>query len=279
LASGAPQEVIDELLKRYNEAMKRYVDAMAANPPPPDQQPMSGDTKELGMDDVQQLLKMIQQLSEAGDRQKAAQLMAMLQSMLENMRMSQNGKASQGAPNQALNQKLQKLGGLMGKQRSLLDKTFRQQQGKGDPKDGGAKGLAQQQRDLEKELQDSLKGMDGKSAQQMREAGKAMGDAQNALGQKDLSSAGSAQNRALDALRTGAQALADEAQGKGQQGGGREDPLGRNNSPLGNSGVKIPGATDIARAREILMELRRRAAQMGQPQAERDYLDRLLKAF
>jgi uncharacterized protein (TIGR02302 family) len=279
LASGAPQEVIDELLKRYNEAMKRYVDAMAANPPPPDQQPMSGDTKELGMDDVQQLLKMIQQLSEAGDRQKAAQLMAMLQSMLENMRMSQNGKAGQGAPNQALNQKLQKLGGLMGKQRSLLDKTFRQQQGKGDPKDGGAKGLAQQQRDLEKELQDSLKGMDGKSAQQMREAGKAMGDAQNALGQKDLSSAGSAQNRALDALRTGAQALADEAQGKGQQAGGREDPLGRNTSPLGNSGVKIPGATDIARAREILMELRRRAAQMGRPQAERDYLDRLLKAF
>ena len=33
LASGAPQEVIDELLKRYNEAMQRYVDAMAANPP------------------------------------------------------------------------------------------------------------------------------------------------------------------------------------------------------------------------------------------------------
>jgi hypothetical protein len=271
--------VIDELLKRYNEAMKRYVDAMAANPPPPGQAPMSADAKELGMDDVQQLLKMIQQLAQAGDRQKAAQLLAMLQSMLENMRMSQNGKAGQGQQNQALNQKLQKLGGLMGKQRSLLDKTFRQQQGKGDPKDGGAKGLQQQQQDLEKQLQDSLKGMDGKSAQQMREAGKAMGDAQNALGQKDLSSATSAENRALDALRTGAQELADEAQGKGQQAGGQEDPLGRKNSPLGNSGVKIPGATDIARAREILMELRRRAAQMGRPQAERDYLDRLLKSF
>jgi len=280
MASGAPQEVIDELLKRYNEAMKRYVDAMAANPPPPgEQQPMSPDTKELGMDDVQQLLKMIQQLSQAGDRQKAAQLLAMLQSMLENMRMSQNGKAGQGMPNKALNDKLQKLGGLMGKQRSLLDKTFRQQQGQGDPKDGGAKGLAQQQKDLQKELQDSLKGMDGKSAEKMRDAGKAMGDAQNSLGQKDLSSAGSAENRALDALRMGAQQLADEAQGKGQQGGGRDDPLGRNTSPLGNSGVKIPGAADIARAREILQELRRRAAQMNRPQAERDYIDRLLKAF
>jgi len=279
LASGAPQEVIDELLKRYNEAMQRYVAALAANPPAPGQQPMSPDAKELGMDDVQTLLKLIQELSQAGDRQKAAQLLAMLQSMLENMRMSENGKAGQGMQNKALNDKLQKLGGLMGKQRSLLDKTFRQQQGKADPKDGGAKGLAEQQKDLQKELQDSLKGMDGKSAERMREAGKAMGDAQNSLGQKDLTSAGSAQNRALDALRQGAQALADEAQGKGRQAGGPEDPLGRTTSPLGNSGVKIPGATDLARARAILEELRRRAAQMSRPQPERDYIDRLLKAF
>ncbi|HEU4550898.1 MAG TPA: DUF4175 family protein, partial [Rhizomicrobium sp.] len=60
--------------------------------------------------------------------------------------------------------------------------------------------------------------------------------------------------------------------------GGR-DPLGRGNSPLGNSGVKIPGPDEIARAREILQELRRRAAEMNRPQQERDYLDRLLKAF
>ncbi len=280
LASGAPQEVIDELLKRYNEAMQRYVAAMAANPPPPDQQPMSPDTKVLGMNDVQTLMQMIQKLSQAGDRQKAAQLLAMLQSMLENMRPSQSadGSGSQSPQNKALNEKLQKFGGLMAKQRALLDKTFRQQQGQSDPKDGGTQGLSKQQNDLEKELQDSLKGMDGKSAQKLREAGKAMGEAQSALGQKDLSNAGSSQNQALDALRQGAQALADES-GAGKQSGGREDPLGRSASPLGNSGVKIPGATDLARAREILEELRRRAAQMNRPQQERDYLDRLLKAF
>jgi len=271
--------VIDELIKRYNEAMQRYVAALAANPPPPGQQPMSPDTKTLGMNDVQDLLKMIQQLSQAGERQKAAQLMAMLQSMLENMRMTQGGKGEQTPQSKAMNEKLQKLGGLMGKQRALLDKTYQQRQGKADPKDGGTQGLQKQQRDLEKELQDSLKGMDGKSAQKMREAGKAMGDAQNALGQKDLSNAGSAQNQALNALQQGAQALADEAQGKGTEAGGREDPLGRASSPLGNSGVKIPGATDLARAREILQELRRRAGQMNRPQQERDYLDRLLKAF
>jgi uncharacterized protein (TIGR02302 family) len=281
LASGAPQDVIDELLKRYNEAMQRYVAALAANPAPPDQQPLPPDTKMLGMNDVQTLMQMIQKLSQAGEREKAAQLLAMLQSMLENMRMSQSGSGGGQSPqNKAMNERLQKFSNLMGKQRALLDKTFRQNQGQADPKDGGTQGLQKQQNDLEKELQDSLKGMDGKSAQKLREAGKAMGDAQNALGNKDLANAGSSQNQALDALRQGAQALADESQqGAGQQAGGREDPLGRSSSPLGNSGVKIPGATDLARARQILEELRRRAAQMNRPQQERDYLDRLLKSF
>ncbi len=279
LMSGAPQEVIDELLKRYNEAMKRYADALAANPPPAGQEPFSPDAKTLGMNDIQTMMDMIRKLSEAGEREKAARLLAALQSMLENMRMSQ-GQNGQSAQNKALNEKLQKYGNLMGKQRALLDKTFRQQQGQADPKDGGTQGLQKQQQELEKELQDSLKGLDGKSAQKLREAGKAMGDAQSALGRKDLSNAGSSQNQALDALRQGAQALADQAeQGTGKMGGGREDPLGRSNSQLGQSGVKIPGAADLARARQILEELRRRAAQMNRPQQERDYIDRLLKAF
>ena len=32
MAAGAPQDVIDELLRRYNEAMQRYVQALQANP-------------------------------------------------------------------------------------------------------------------------------------------------------------------------------------------------------------------------------------------------------
>ena len=280
MASGAPQEVIDELLKRYNEAMQRYVQAMQANPDQSNQQPMGPDAKSLGMNDVQQLLDMIKKLTEAGDREAAAKLLAVLQNMLENMHVSQGGKGDgqQSPADKARNEQLQKFSNLMGKQRALLDKTFRQKQGQSDPKDGGAQGLQKQQQSLEKELQDSLKGMEGKSAQKLRDAGKAMGEAQNSLGQKDLDNAGSAQNQALEAMRQGAQALAQDAQKDGQQMGG-QDPLGRGQSMLGKSGVKIPGVSDLARARAILEELRRRSAQMNRPQAERDYLDRLLKNF
>jgi uncharacterized protein (TIGR02302 family) len=282
LASGAPQDVIDELLKRYNEAMQRYMQAMAANPTQESQTALPPDAKTLGENDLNTLLKTIQQLTQAGDREAAAKLMALLQSMLENMHTGQaggGGSGEQTPQNKKLNDAIQKFGGLMGKQRDLLDKTFRQNQGQADPKDGGAQGLQKQQNDLEKQLQDSLKGLDGKSADKLREAGKAMGEAGQALGRKDMGNAGSAQNQALDALRQGAQELADESEQGGRQAGGKEDPLGRTGSPLGNTGIKIPGQADLAHARAILEELRRRAAQMNRPQAERDYLDRLLKAF
>jgi uncharacterized protein (TIGR02302 family) len=286
LASGAPQAVIDELLKRYNDAMQRYVQAMAANPPA-GQQPSAPDTKTLGMDDVQTLMQTIQKLSQAGEREKAAQLLAVLQAMLENLHMSQSGSNDSGggngqsAQNKALNEAIQKFGGLMGKQRALLDKTFRQQQGQADPKDGGAQGLSKQQGDLQKELSEAMKGLDPKSAGKMRDAGKAMAEAQAALGRKDLSNAGVAQNQALESLRQGAETLSKQAESQGQTGkqAGGQDPLGRGAGALGHSGVKIPGPTDLARARAILEELRRRAGEMNRSQQERDYLDRLLKAF
>ena len=74
-------------------------------------------------------------------------MLAMLQTMLENMRMSAGRQGGGGGTqNKALNEAIQKLGDMMGKQRSLLDKTIRQRQGHGDPKDGGAPGPARSSR-------------------------------------------------------------------------------------------------------------------------------------
>jgi hypothetical protein len=69
----------------------------------------------------------------------------------------------------------------------------------------------------------------------------------------------------------------------GQAGAGQqEDPLGRMNGARGNlagNGVKVPDQATLERARSILMELRRRAAERGRPQEELDYIDRLLREF
>jgi uncharacterized protein (TIGR02302 family) len=280
MANGAPQDVIDALLQRYNQAMQKYLEALAANPPPPGlQQPDNPDAVTLGENDIQKMMEMIQKLSQAGQREEAAQMLALLQNMLENLRLTPGKGNGQGtAQNKALNDAMNKLGDTMGKQRGLLDKTFRQGQGRGDPKDGGPQGLARQQQQLQQQLQDAMKGGgDAKLSQKMKEAGEAMQQSQNALQKGDLDNAKNAQQKALQAMSQAAQMLADQAKKEsGEASNG--DPLGRAEANQGNQ-VKIPDADTLAKARAILEELRRRAGQMARPQEERDYIDRLLKSF
>ncbi len=66
---------------------------------------------------------------------------------------------------------------------------------------------------------------------------------------------------------------------------GNRDPFGRRNQEEeGSTGqatgsVKIPGESEIQRARRILDELRRRAGDLWRPEIELDYIERLLKRF
>jgi Domain of unknown function (DUF4175) len=105
------------------------------------------------------------------------------------------------------------------------------------------------------------------------------------------------QGRALDALRKGAQSLAQSMQQQmGQQGPGGPgrgrlgqpradqgtDPLGRplpNHGYADDSNVRVPDEIDTQRARRIIEELRKRFGDMGRPQEELDYIERLLKDY
>ena len=282
MAQGAPQAEIDALLQRYNELMQRYLAALGQNAPPSNG-PANPNAKALGDRDLDALLKAIQQLSQAGDRLKAMQLLAMLQSMLENVQMSngpggQSGQGAGRAGNTPADEALKGLGDVMGRQRLLLDKTFRQGDGTGDPKDGGAKGLAQQQGQLRGDLE-ALKKKSGKNGTpNLDKAGRLMEEAQQALALSDFPRATTLQKYVLDELRKSAEAVAKAAgQSPGKAG---QDPLGRDaGQGHGGGDVKIPDAQVLQRARDILMELRKRAGQQGRPKEELDYIDRLLKQF
>ena len=288
LSQHAPQDVVDELMKRYGEAMQKYTQALQNNPGAQqgqqNQQQMQGqNSKTITQKDLNDLLKAIQQMAAAGNREGAQQMMAMLQNMLENMKVSrgEGGEGGQnGQQNKALNDAIQKFGDMMGQQRGLLDKTMRQQQGNGDPKDGGAQGLAGQQQQLRQDLNKLMQSLDPKTAAQLGKAGEAMDRAQQSLNQKNLSNATNEQKKVLEELRQGANALAKQAKDNenSQTGEVDDDPLGRSRGANGNN-VKIPDASDLARAREILQELRKRAGERGRPQQELDYYDRLLKEF
>ncbi len=284
LAQGAPQDVIDELLQRYNEAMQRYMQALAANPQA-DAGPPPPDAKMLSEQDLQTLLKTIQQLAQSGAREQAQQMLALLQNLLENLRLTNgtgSGSGPQSPQNKALSDAIRGLGDAMGRQRALLDKTFKGRQGEHvDPK-----ALQKEQGDIQKQLGDILKGLGGQkipAPDDLGRAGNSMGQSGQELGGNDFNGSSVDQKNALDALRGAANALAEKLMkemGQDQQNGANEDPLGRagNGTSFGND-VKVPSASELQRARDILMELRRRAAERGRPQQELDYIDRLLKEF
>jgi hypothetical protein len=134
----------------------------------------------------------------------------------------------------------------------------------------------------------------------MGNAGRAMREAEEALGRGNGQGATDAQGRALRSLQQGAQGLAQqmqEGQGQGQQGqpgqpGGRQgqagnqdyDPLGRptrGREANENSDVRIPNAGEGAaqRAQRVLEELRRRLSDQDRPQIEMEYIERLLRGL
>ena len=153
--------------------------------------------------------------------------------------------------------------------------------------------LAQQQQGLRDQLDKIINGL-GQNGVPMpdglRDALQAMGQSRDNLSGNQLENAQQAQQQALDRLRDSAQQLAKnmmaqngQQPGQGSENGGeRTDPLGR---PLDQQGsmaggtVKLPDQSELARAREILEELRRRAGEASRAQQELDYIDRLLKQF
>ncbi|PBB92632.1 TIGR02302 family protein [Mesorhizobium sp. WSM3864] len=155
------------------------------------------------------------------------------------------------------------------------------------------KQLQEGQGRLQSELDKLKKGLEGMGMQPNEgfgEAGKSMGDAEQALGEGEGDQAVGHQGRALEALRRGAKEMMKQMQAmQGDQGGseqgGRQqdadrDPLGRPRATKGpddGNSVKVPDEIDVQRARQILEAIRKRLGNALSPDIERSYLERLLE--
>jgi uncharacterized protein (TIGR02302 family) len=298
LAENRPQAEIDQLMSDLRKALGDYIREMANNPKNRSQAAPPPGSKTISPQDLKSLMDKAQDLSRSGNRDAARQLLSMLQSLLENLGSAQG----QGAPSpgdEAANEAMGKLGDLMGKQQRLMDQTMREgQKGpRGSSPDGQAQpgmdpGIAAQQKALRKELNDIVEGLGeaGDLPDALGQADDAMRRAEQALGAKRPQDAETPQGEALNALRESAKALgkkimenmAKNGQGRGKKPGGPDDPLGRpdaTDQPGDGAGIRVPDEPDIARAREIMDELRKRASDRQRPKTELDYLDRLLEQF
>lgn len=151
-----------------------------------------------------------------------------------------------------------------------------------------AQSLGAMQGELAQQLGQAQQALPDGGSESLAQAGESMRAAADALGEGDAAAALEAQEEALAGLRAGAEQLAQEllermqdAQGEAGQGQEERDPLGRPSEGAfaDGSGVEIPDEMARARARSILEELRRRAAEAGRPQDELDYIERLLDRF
>jgi hypothetical protein len=261
---------------------------------------LPGNARVISREDFDKLLNAIGDLSRTGARDAARQLLAGLDDILQNLNTNFSAAPAPGTPEAAANDALQGLSELIGKERGLMDDTFRQSTAEpeqGDQGDAGpvnGRALGERQDTLRQELGSIMKGLGDAGAdipQSFGRAEQAMRDAQQALGQSQWPRAGQGEQKAIDELRAGAQALAQQAFTRGGQGAGgmargmgmpSTDPFGRPNSTTGadlGGSVKVPEAMELRRAREILDEIERRASERSRPPEELDYLQRLLKRF
>jgi uncharacterized protein (TIGR02302 family) len=293
LARGAPDEEIERLMAQLRGALERAVKAMAEKAKGQSSGGVQGRGQAVSAQDLRAMLEQIQDLARQGSHAAAQQMLSQLQDMVERMRPAGSGQMS---PEQkATADALEQLGAMMARQRSLMDKTFREQQESAlSGRNGKPSSLKTDQAKLRDELTPVIKkaGPNDQIASALKRAQKAMDQAAQDLGNGQLGSAGEAQQQAIDEMRKGGEAAAKQLLEQmagatisgpgGTSGGEDEDPFGRPQSSFGPSfgnNVKVPDKFNIQKAREILEELQRRAAERGRPATELEYIERLLRRF
>jgi len=278
LENGATNEEIAGLMDELREATRDYMDELAQNMDP-NQQQAQGETQTMTSDQLQEMLDRIQELSEQGRTEEAQQLLDELQNFMNNMQMVQG--SGSGAQQQSSEQ--QQLQDGLQEQQELSDEAFQQLQGEGEQDGQSLADRQEQLRDFVDQMQE-----DGAGGEALDEAERNMGEARDRLREGDFSGAFDSQAQAMENMRQTLREIENrqEAGRSGQDGEitaerDQYDPLGR---PLGNKGradgdTAVPDANASDRARELLGEIRRRSGDAARPAEELDYLNRLLDRF
>src|SRR5262249_40772001 len=272
LANGAPDEEIERLMNELQQAMDKYVEALAEkmkrdmqNGRP--QQQFDPNAMQVRRDDLQKMLDRARDLAKGGARQAARDMLAKLQEMLENLQAQPQQQATDPAMQQAM-QMLDDMDNLAKRQQELLDKTFRQSQqlGQGESLPNGDPGAAEQEQ-LRRDLGDLMRRygeMMGDISRSLGRAERSMRDATEALRQGQPGQAIDPQTQALGELQKGTQDMASAMMQQLQQQAGarpgqipnpRRDPLDCNENGVNSidtSDVRIPEQSDVQRAKELI---------------------------
>jgi uncharacterized protein (TIGR02302 family) len=266
LEQGASDEEIQKLMQELRQALAQFLEQLskqAQNQPP--MQGMDRNSQFMTPQDIEQMLRNLENMARSGDRDMAQQMLSQLRDLLDRL---QSGRMADQGQSQRFGQMMDEFGNLLGRQQQLLDDTFGQQrrqgergqqrgqrgqrgqqgqsqqgQGQGQQGDGegqgegdqpGALGNRQRElRDMLGRLQRGLREFGLNAPGQFDGAGEAMERAERALREGDLDGASQEEARALEQLRQGAREMAQQmlSQMPSRYGmsdsRGELDPMGR----------------------------------------------------
>ena len=261
MARRAPEREIDTLFDRYDQAVERYMEELrrkAVEEGNIADAEGGGGQAGRNADEIEELLKAIEEANKAGDTEGARKALARLAELLENMEIQltrggqgEGGESMGGEMSEEMKESLEDLADLLGDQRELQDET-RQAENEAEQESGeGEDGQEGEQSGQEQGGQEG-----GSSEGDGSEGGQEPGE--GALSPGELASRQGALQRALEALEG---ALPEEGEGtgtgdeeseNGQGGGGEEDP---NSDNRGGGGDEQQSAAEaLAEAGEAMRE-------------------------
>ena len=242
LEDGASDEEIQKLMQELRQALAQFLEQLskqAQNQPP--MQGMDRNSQFMTPQDIEQMLKNLENMARSGNKDMAQQMLSQLRDLLDRL---QSGRMADQGQNQRFGQMMDEFGNLLGKQQQLLDDTFGQQrrqgergqrgqgqrgqrgqqgqQGQGQQGEGQGQGqgegdqmggLGDRQRELRDmlgRLQRGLREFGLQAPGQLGGAGEAMERAERALREGDLDGASQEETRALEQLRQGAREMAQQ---------------------------------------------------------------------
>ncbi len=294
LGDGAADAEIERLLAELRNAMDDYMRALSnrLRSDPGDLFDPTEALKAVGSRELTDLVDRISELVRTGSRQQARTLLSRLQEIMESISVGNLGDLSGSSSAEAV-EMIQTIRQIISEQQQLLDESFRILRDIGE-EDVDTTAQAASQADVRDVLEGFMQRIEDLGYDVPRHYDRAHRSMRRAVRQLKANRPGHAvdhQTEAVDFLKEGAgdmmaqildllgESVAGDSQGFFSA---PRDPIGRS---LGNSvgsatdDINIPDKGSLIRVRQILDELKRRAAEQHRPREEQEYLRRLLRRF
>ena len=229
LAENAPEQDIKRLIEDFKNAMNRYLQALVKQAPNMQELAMPpgfGPNQVLRSQDLNRLLKNLEDLARTGAREQARQLLSQLRDMLENLRSGRT--AGRNSQSEKMMDLVRRLGSMITEQQKLLDETYQRRRELDAQRRGEGQGQRSEQRSGEGQQREG----EGQESGQGRGQGQGEGRGQ---GEGQFGSLTGRQEELADRL----QSLLDDLRGLGarppDQLGGARDAMGNAGEALGES--------------------------------------------